>query len=153
VTVTHFDGLVLARSVFSHSVNYRSAMVLGTAVVVRDEDDRRHALRTIVEHLAPGQWDAARSPTAKEMAATSVLALPLAEASVKIRTGGPADEPADLELDVWAGVLPATVTFGAPEPDPALRPGITVPRHISSFPAARRGRPGEPPARERNVSK
>jgi nitroimidazol reductase NimA-like FMN-containing flavoprotein (pyridoxamine 5'-phosphate oxidase superfamily) len=160
VTVTHFDGLVLARSVFSHSVNYRSAMVLGTAVVVRDEDERRHALRAIVEHLVPGQWDAARSPTAKEMAATSVLALPLAEASVKIRTGGPADEPADLDLDVWAGVLPATVTFGAPEPDPALRPGITVPRHISSFPAARPGGTGarldglgEPPARERNVSK
>jgi hypothetical protein len=71
------------------------------------------------------------------MAATSVLALPLAEASVKIRTGGPADEPADLDLDVWAGVLPATVTFGAPEPDPALRPDITIPKHISGFPATR----------------
>ena len=85
VTVTHFDGLVLARSVFSHSVNYRSAIVLGTATVVRDEDERRHALQAIVEHLVPGQWDAARSPTNKEMAATAVLALPLAEASVKVR--------------------------------------------------------------------
>jgi hypothetical protein len=137
VTVTHFDGLVLARSVFSHSVNYRSAMVLGTAVMVRDETERQHALRAIVEHLVPGQWDAARPPTAKELAATSVLALPLAEASVKVRTGGPADEGDDLALDVWAGVLPAAVTFGAPEPDPALRPGTTVPGHIRSFPATR----------------
>jgi nitroimidazol reductase NimA-like FMN-containing flavoprotein (pyridoxamine 5'-phosphate oxidase superfamily) len=137
VTVTHFDGLVLARSVFSHSVNYRSAIVLGTATVVRDEDERRHALRAIVEHLVPGQWDAARSPTNKEMAATAVLALPLAEASVKVRTGPPADEPGDLDLDVWAGVLPATVTFGAPVPDPALRPDITVPGHIRRFTAPR----------------
>ncbi len=139
VTVTHFDGLVLARSVFSHSVNYRSAVVLGTAAIVRDEAERRAALRAIVEHLVPGQWAAARQPTAKEMAATSVLALPLAEASVKVRSGGPADEPGDLELDVWAGVLPAAVTFGPPEPDPALRPGITVPGHIWSFPANRPG--------------
>jgi nitroimidazol reductase NimA-like FMN-containing flavoprotein (pyridoxamine 5'-phosphate oxidase superfamily) len=137
VTVTHFDGLVLARSVFSHSVNYRSAIVLGTATVVRDEDERRHALRAIVEHLVPGQWDAARSPTSKELAATAVLALPLAEASVKVRTGPPADEPGDLDLDVWAGVLPATVTFGAPVPDPALRPDIIIPAHIRSFPATR----------------
>jgi nitroimidazol reductase NimA-like FMN-containing flavoprotein (pyridoxamine 5'-phosphate oxidase superfamily) len=135
VTVTHFDGLVLARSVFSHSVNYRSAIVYGPAVIVRDEAERRHALRAIVEHLVPGQWDAARQPTAKEMAATSVLALPLAEASVKVRTGPPADDDADLALDVWAGVLPATVTFGPPVPAPALRPDITVPAHIRSFPA------------------
>ena len=130
VTVTHFDGLVLARSVFSHSVNYRSAIVLGTATVVRDEDERRHALRAIVEHLVPGQWDAARSPTSKEMAATAVLALPLAEASVKVRTGPPADEPGDLDLDVWAGVLPISVTFGEPVPDPLLRAEIPVPAHV-----------------------
>jgi len=144
VTVTHFDGLVLARSVFSHSVNYRSAMVLGTAVVVRDDAERRHALRAIVEHLVPGQWDAARPPTAKEMAATSVLALSLAEASVKVRTGPPADEDGDLDLNVWAGVLPAAVSFGAPVPDPALRPDITVPGHIRRFPATR----AEPPLSE-----
>ena len=142
MTVTHFDGLVLARSVFSHSVNYRSAMVVGRAVVVRDDAERRHALEAIVEHLVPGQWEAARSPTAKEMAATSVLALPLAEASVKVRTGPPADEDADLGLDVWAGVLPATVTFGAPVPDPALRPDITVPAHIRSYAASRAESPG-----------
>jgi hypothetical protein len=104
---------------------------------VRDEAERMAALRTIVEHLVPGQWEAARRPTAKEMAATSVLALPLAEASVKVRSGGPADDPSDLDLDVWAGVLPAAVTFGPPEPDPALRPGLAIPAHIRGFPAAR----------------
>ena len=139
VTVTHFDGLVLARSVFSHSVNYRSAMVLGTAAIVRDDTERMAALRAIVEHLVPGQWASVRQPTAKEMAATSVLAVPLAEASVKVRSGGPADDPGDRALDVWAGVLPAAVTFGAPEPDPALRPGMTIPGHIRSFPASRPG--------------
>jgi nitroimidazol reductase NimA-like FMN-containing flavoprotein (pyridoxamine 5'-phosphate oxidase superfamily) len=137
VTVTHFDGLVLARSVFSHSVNYRSAVVLGTAAIVRDEAERMAGLRAIVEHLLPGRWAAARQPTAKEMAATSVLALPLAEASVKVRSGGPADDAGDLDLDVWAGVLPAAVTFGPPEPDPALRPDMTIPGHIESFPSRR----------------
>jgi len=137
VTVTHVDGLVLARSVFSHSVNYRSAMILGTARVVRDEDERMAALRAIVEHLVPGQWAAARQPTAKEMAATSVLSLPLTEASVKVRAGGPADEPEDMDLTVWAGVLPASVTFGPPEPDQALRSDITIPAHVTGFPATR----------------
>src|ERR1700684_2629090 len=94
VTVTHMDGLVCARSVFSHSANYRSAVVFGTASIVRDEDERWEALRIITDHLIPGRWAAARQPTKKEMAATSVLSLPLAEASVKMRTGMPADEPA-----------------------------------------------------------
>jgi uncharacterized protein len=139
VTVTHLDGLVLARSVFNHSVNYRSAMVFGRAEIVRDEAERMAALRAIVEHLLPGRWAAARKPTAREMAATSVLSLPLAEASVKIRAGGPADDPGDMELGVWAGVLPAETTFGPPEPDPSLRPGIALPAHIGSFPATRPG--------------
>jgi nitroimidazol reductase NimA-like FMN-containing flavoprotein (pyridoxamine 5'-phosphate oxidase superfamily) len=142
VTVTHLDGLVLARSVFSHSVNYRSAIVIGTATLLRGEDERMAALRTIVEHLVPGQWAAARQPTAKEMAATAVLALPLAEASVKVREGGPADDPGDIALDVWAGVLPAAVTFGPPEPDPALRSDIRLPSHISRFPDTRFAVPG-----------
>ena len=144
VTVTHVDGLVAARSVFSHSVNYRSAVIFGTATIVSGEDERRQALRRITDHLIPGRWAAARQPTAKEMAATAVLSLPLAEASVKVRTGPPADEDADLGLDVWAGVLPAAVSFGAPVPDPALRPDITVPGHIRSFPATRT----EPPRSE-----
>jgi nitroimidazol reductase NimA-like FMN-containing flavoprotein (pyridoxamine 5'-phosphate oxidase superfamily) len=130
VTVTHLDGLVCARSVFTHSVNYRSAIVFGTATLVLDEDERWQALRTITNHLIPGRWAAARQPTRKEMAATSVLSVPLTEASVKIRTGMPIDEGEDLDLDVWAGVLPVSVTFGEPEPDPLLRSEIPVPAHI-----------------------
>ena len=89
MTVTHLDGLVCARSVFSHSVNYRSAVVFGTAAVVTDDDERWQALRVITDHLIPGRWAAARQPTTKEMAATAVLSLPLTEASVKVRTGMP----------------------------------------------------------------
>jgi len=130
VTVTNLDGLVAARSVFSHSMNYRSAVVFGTATVVMDEDERWEALRLITDHLIPGRWAAARQPTKKEMVATAVLSLPLTEASVKIRTGMPVDEPEDHDLDVWAGVLPVSVTFGTPVPDPELRGEIPVPAHI-----------------------
>jgi uncharacterized protein len=130
VTVTHLDGLVCARSVFSHSMNYRSAMVFGVARLVTDPAERSVALRTITEHLTPGQWSYARQPTRKELAATSVMAVPLAEASVKIRADGPSDEPEDHAADVWAGVIPVTTSFGEPEPDAALRPGIAAPQHI-----------------------
>ncbi len=130
VTVTHLDGLVCARSVFNHSMNYRSAMIFGVARLVTDPAERTLALQVITEHLVPGQWSYARPPSKKELAATSVLALPLAEASVKIRSGGPSDEPEDYALDIWAGVVPVTTRFGAPEPDTALRPGIDVPQHI-----------------------
>ena len=137
VTVTHFDGLVCARAAFTHSVNYRSAVVFGTARIVTDETERLTGLRAVTEQLIPGRWDAVRAPTRKELAATSVLALPLDEASVKIRTGPPKDEPEDLGADVWAGVLPATVTFGEPQPDPDLPAGIGAPEHIR---ARREGR-------------
>src|ERR1700761_290190 len=130
VTVTHMDALVAARSVFSHSMNYRSAVVFGTAAIVTGEDERWHGLEGVTDHLIPGRWAAARQPTKKEMAATAVLSLPLTEASVKVRTGGPADEPEDLALDVGAGVLPIAVSFGAPQPDPALSPDVPVPAHI-----------------------
>src|SRR6516165_6289963 len=130
VTVTHLDGLVCARAVFSHSMNYRSAMVYGVARLVTDPAEQLVALRTITEHLAPGQWSYARQPSTKELAATSALALPLTEASVKIRTGGPSDEPEDYALDIWAGVVPVTTGFGEPEPDSALRPGTDPPPHI-----------------------
>jgi uncharacterized protein len=130
VTVTHVDGLVAARSVFSHSMNYRSAVIFAAATVVKDEDERWEALRLITDHLIPGRWAAARQPTRKEMAATAVLSLPLAEASVKIRTGMPADEPEDYDLDVWAGVLPISLTFGEPVPDPQLGEEIPLPAHI-----------------------
>jgi nitroimidazol reductase NimA-like FMN-containing flavoprotein (pyridoxamine 5'-phosphate oxidase superfamily) len=130
VTVTHLDGLVCARTVFHHSVNYRSAVVFGSATLVLDEDERWQALRVITDHLIPGRWAAARQPTRKEMAATAVLSVPLTEASVKIRTGMPQDDPEEYELDVWAGVLPVAMTFGAPDPDPAMRAEIPVPAHI-----------------------
>ena len=130
VTVTHLDGLVYARAVFNHSMNYRSAMIYGVARLLTERDERVEALRVITEHLTPGQWCYARQPSAKELAATSVLALPLAEASVKIRAGDPSDEPEDYALDVWAGVVPVTTSFGKPDPDAALRPGIATPAHV-----------------------
>ena len=130
VTVTHLDELVCARSVFNHSMNYRSAMVFGVARLVTDPAEQVLALRTITEHLVPGQWSYARPPSRKELAATSALALPLAEASVKFRAGGPSDEPEDYALDIWAGVMPVTTGFGKPEPDFVLRPGIDTPPHI-----------------------
>jgi uncharacterized protein len=105
VTVTLLDGLVLARSVFNHSVNYRSAIVFGRATVVEDEE-KLTALRALTEQLAPGRWDEARQPTATELKATWILSLPLDEASAKVRTGPEEDEPEDLDLQVWAGVVP-----------------------------------------------
>lgn len=132
VTVTHVDGLVLARSVFEHTVNYRSAMVHGTPRVVTDPAEKLAGLRVISEQAAPGQWDYARRPNRKELAATVLLCLSLDEASVKTRTGGPddADTP-DADLDVWAGVLPMRTILGAPEADPSLRSGIHVPAHVT----------------------
>ena len=130
VTVTHLDGLVCARSVFTHSMNYRSAMIFGVARLVTEPDERLEALRVITEHLAPGQWSYARQPTKKELAATSAFALPLTEASVKIRAGDPSDEPEDCATDRWAGVVPVMMRFGEPEPAAALRPSIAVPEHI-----------------------
>jgi len=132
VTVTHLDGLVCARSVFNHSMNYRSAMIYGVTRLLTDLAERTEALRVITEHLAPGQWSYVRQPTKKELAATSVLELPLTEASVKIRDGGPHDEEEDYERDIWAGVVPVTVAFGAPVPSQDLRPGIAAPEHITN---------------------
>jgi len=105
VTVTLLDGLVLAKSVFNHSINYRSAVVLDTATLV-DGEEKREALRAFTEHVAPGRWDEARQPTAKELKATWVLSLPLDESSAKVSSGPPKDEPEDEHLPVWAGVVP-----------------------------------------------
>jgi uncharacterized protein len=105
LTVTIFDGLVLAKSVFNHSVNYRSVVLFANATVV-DGDEKVDALRALTEQLAPGRWDEARQPTAQELKATWILALPLDEASAKIRTGGPEEEPEDVDLPVWSGVVP-----------------------------------------------
>ncbi|MEU7892731.1 pyridoxamine 5'-phosphate oxidase family protein [Nonomuraea sp. NPDC049152] len=130
VTVTHVDGIVLARSVFNHSVNYRSAIIYGEARLVTDEEERMAGLRALTEQLAPGQWDYARRPTRKELAATAVLALSLEEASVKLRQGPPNDEEEDYALPIWAGVLPLVSSWAAPVPDPVLPDGTATPAHI-----------------------
>ncbi|MDX6465460.1 MAG: uncharacterized protein QOI27_500 [Gaiellaceae bacterium] len=106
ITVTLLDGLVLARSVFNHSIDYRSVVVLGTPTLVEELEEKREALRAFTEHIAPGRWEEARQPTDQELKATWILSVPLDEASAKVRTGPPEDEPEDLELPVWAGVVP-----------------------------------------------
>lgn len=127
VNVTLLDGLVLARSAFNHSMNYRSVVVLGTARLVDDARSKMAALRAFTEHVLPGRWDEVRQPNKKEFAATTVLAVQLAEASAKIRTGPPHDDAEDLALPVWAGVVPLVLHASAPIPDPDLRPGIDPP--------------------------
>ena len=132
VTITVADGLVLARSVFEHALNYRSAMIYGYPRIVTDPDEVNTGLRLLSEHMAPGQWDYARQPNRKELAATRLLALPLDEASVKIRTGPPDDgDSPDAALGLWAGELPLVTTWQQPVPDPALPAGIEVPPHIA----------------------
>ena len=134
LTVTLLDGIVLARSVFEHSMNYRSAIVLGTAVPVDGPDEKRMALEAFTEKLLPGRWAEAREPTAKELKATSVLSLPLDEASAKIRDGGPDDgDTPDAALDVWAGHLPLVVQALDPVADPTLRSGIPVPPGLQPY--------------------
>jgi nitroimidazol reductase NimA-like FMN-containing flavoprotein (pyridoxamine 5'-phosphate oxidase superfamily) len=134
LTVTLLDGIVLARSVFEHSMNYRSVVVLGTAVPVADQEEKRGALEAFTEKLLPGRSAEARPPTPKELRATSVLRLPLDEASAKIRDGGPDDgDTPDAELDVWAGHVPLVLRALAPVPDPMLRPHIPVPPGIAPY--------------------
>jgi uncharacterized protein len=139
VTVTLLDGLVCARAVFHHSMNYRSAVVLGAARLVTEATEKLAALRAVTDHLVPGRWEHTRAPSRKELAATAVLALPLDEASVKVRSGGPKDDPEDYDTAIWAGVLPAALAFGPAEPDPALPPGVAVPAHIAALAGRPRG--------------
>jgi uncharacterized protein len=134
LTVTLLDGIVLGRSVFEHSMNYRSVVVLGTATRVDDPIEKLVALEAFTEKLLPGRWAEARRPTRKELKATSVLRLPLDEASAKIRDGGPTDGGTpDAELEIWAGHLPLVVRALTPVPDPSLRPGIPVPEALVRF--------------------
>ncbi len=139
VTVTLLDGLVCARALFHHSMNYRSAVIFGTARLVTDDDEKLAALRAVTDHLVPGRWDHARAPNRKELAATAVLAVPLDEASVKVRAGGPKDDPEDYDSGIWAGVLPAALMFGPAEPDPALTGDVPVPAHIAALADRPRG--------------
>jgi len=133
LTVTVVDGLVLARSVFEHGVNYRSAMIYARPRIVDDPAEKLAGLRLVSEHLAPGQWDYTRQPSRKELAATRLLALSLAEASVKVRSGPPTDcDTPDAALGLWAGELPLDTRWLQPVPDPALPGGLIAPPHIQS---------------------
>lgn len=133
VTVTIQDGLVLARSALHHSMNYRSAMIFGTAYEIEDSIEKEHALRAISEHIVPGRWKDVRPPTAQELRATSVLRLLIIEASSKVRTGPPLDDDEDYNLPIWAGVLPLRVTTGAPVADPRVIPGIEAPLYLTNY--------------------
>jgi uncharacterized protein len=139
VTVTLLDGLVCARAVFHHSMNYRSAVIFGAPRLVEEPAEKLAALRAVTNHLVPGRWEHCREPTRKELAATAVLALPLDEASVKVRSGGPKDDEEDYDSGIWAGVLPAALAFGPAEPDPLLPGGVPVPAHIAALAGRPRG--------------
>ncbi len=133
VTVTLLDGLVLARSVMHHSMDYRSAVIFGAPRAVTDPAERRRAFETIVEHLVPGRWSDARHPDRKEDAATAIVALDLTEASVKMRTGPPSDDERDLDDGTWAGVLPVTPRVGAPIADAHTPPGTRPPPYALAY--------------------
>jgi uncharacterized protein len=138
VTVTLLDGLVLARSVFNHSMNYRSVVVLGTAELVNDAGEKMQALHALSEHIAPGRWDQSRQPNDQEFKATSVLRLPLTECSAKVRTGPPIDDEEDYALPVWAGVLPLELVPGQPIPDPKLPAEIVLPDNVARYSRVKR---------------
>ena len=133
VTVTHVDGLVLARSAFHHSMNYRSVVAFGTARKVEDPERKMHALKVISEHLIRGRWDEVREPNEKEMKQTSVLEFTIEEASAKVRTGGPVDDEEDYALPVWAGVLPLSLQAKLPVADARLAGGVRVPGYVERF--------------------
>lgn len=137
LTTTLLDGIVLARSAYHHSMNYRSVVVLGTATLVEGADQRAAALEAFTEKLLPGRWDEVRQPTGPELKGTQVIALDLAEASAKVRDGGPLDDEEDYALDVWAGVIPLEQRAGAPVPDDRLRPGIEPSAAVTGWAAAR----------------
>jgi uncharacterized protein len=127
LTVTLIDGVVLARSIFNHSINYRSVVVLGRAVEVDDVDEKARALEAFSARLLPGRWAEVRPPTPIELKATSILRMPLDEASAKVRTGPPRDDEPDYDWPVWAGVIPLALAAGDPQPAPRLQPGFEPP--------------------------
>jgi nitroimidazol reductase NimA-like FMN-containing flavoprotein (pyridoxamine 5'-phosphate oxidase superfamily) len=133
VTVTLVDGLVIARSAFHHSINYRSVVLFAKAVEVTDPGEKMQALHDIVEHLVPGRWSQTREPSHDEMTMTKIVAIPIEEAAAKVRSGPPLDDEADHALPVWAGVLPLHTQTGLPEPCPRLEDGIAVPATVSAY--------------------
>jgi nitroimidazol reductase NimA-like FMN-containing flavoprotein (pyridoxamine 5'-phosphate oxidase superfamily) len=132
LTVTLIDGLVLARSAFHHSTNYRSVMVVGRARLV-DDDEKLHGLRTVVEHLVPGRWADVRPPAPQELKATAVLRMDIGEASAKVRAHGAIDDEEDYGLPIWAGVVPLELVPGPPIPDPRLQSGLKAPEYAVSY--------------------
>jgi uncharacterized protein len=133
ITVTLLDGLVLARSVFNHSMNYRSVVILGTATLVDDPEEKLAALRILSEHILPGRWDDSRQPNERELKATSVLRVPIEEFSAKVRQGPPLDDEPDYSFPTWAGVVPLEVKVGVPIDDERLLPGKEVPEYVRKY--------------------
>ena len=133
ITVTLLDGLVLARSIFNHSMNYRSVVVLGTAHAVTDPTEKLEALRLLSEHILPGRWAESRQPNEKELKATSILRLPIEEFSAKVRKGPAIDDEEDYAFRTWAGVIPLTIVAGAPIDDARLMPGVKTPEYARSY--------------------
>ena len=133
VTVTLIDGLVLARSAFHHSMNYRSVVVFGRATVIEEREEKIAALEALSEHMIPGRWNEVRGPNERELQLTTVLSIPLNEASAKIRTGPPVDDEEDYELPVWAGVVPIQMVANEPIADPRLTANIPTPTHATEY--------------------
>jgi len=133
VTATMVDGLVLARSALHHSLVYRSVVVMGDARLVEDPDEKRRALESLLDHIAPGRAADCRPPNERELAMTAVLALDLVDVSAKVRTGGPADDPEDRNLPHWAGALPLSLTAGTPVPSDDLDSAVAVPPYLTSY--------------------
>lgn len=133
VTVTLLDGLVLARSAFHHSMNYRSVVIFGKALVIEDADEKIKALEAFTEHVIPGRWNDVRWPNELELKATTVLSLPIEEASAKVRTGGPIDDEEDYDMDAWAGVLPLELVVGEAVSDDRIKPGVDAPDYIRTY--------------------
>lgn len=131
LTVTLMDGLVIARSAFHHSANFRSVMLFGTAEKVEDPEEKEFRLKNFVDGLYPGRWDMLRPMTGQELKATTILSIPITEGSAKIREGGPVDDDEDYALPIWAGVVPMTTIMGAPIPDPRNLPDAEMPKHVT----------------------
>ena len=132
-TVTILDALVVARSLFHHSMNYRSVVLFGKATLVASEGEKLKALKAFTEHMIPGRWQDARIPSDRELKGTTVLSLPIDEGSAKVRTGQPQDDPQDYSLAIWAGELPLKLTAGIPIPDPQLIPEIAIPQNLVNY--------------------
>lgn len=138
ITITLLDGIVLARSAFHHSMNYRSVVLFGKGEMIDGKEEKLSALEALTEHIVPGRWEEVRAPNSKELDATAIVAVPIESASAKIRTGPPIDAKDDYDLPVWAGVLPIRRSVGNPANDPRLKEGVPVPNYIIKYQRERR---------------